>query len=56
MQDLAKRDGSFEHVLNLICAQQMCSKCEAMDNMSVDCEQCGKCAHIFLAGPHRQIY
>ena len=27
-QDLEKHDGSFEHIPNLICAQQMCSKCE----------------------------
>ena len=28
-QDLEKCDGSFEHVRNLICVQQMCSKYEA---------------------------
>ena len=56
MQDLAKHGGSFEHVPNLICAQQICSKCEAVDDMSVDCEQCGKHTHIFLTGPRRQIY
>ena len=38
-QDLQKRDGSFEHVPNLICAQQMSSKCEAVGDLSVDCEQ-----------------
>jgi hypothetical protein len=46
-QDLAKCVGSFEHIPNLICTQQMCSKCEAVDDMSVDCEQCGKRTHIF---------
>ena len=46
-QDLEKRDGSFEHVPNLICAQQICSKCEAVDDLSVDCEQCGKRVHTF---------
>jgi hypothetical protein len=46
-QDLEKRDRSFEHVPNLICAQQMCSKCIAMTNMNVDCEQCGKGIHVF---------
>jgi len=33
------------------CAQQMCSKCEAMDDMSADCEQCGKHIHAFRQGP-----
>jgi len=53
-QDLEKCDGSFEHIPNLICAQQMCSKCESVDDLSV-CEQCGKRTHV-LAGPCRQIY
>ena len=46
-QDLEKRDGPFEHVPNHICAQQMCCKCEAMDDLSVDCERCGKRIHVF---------
>jgi len=50
-QDLEKRDGSFVHVPNLICAQQMCSKCEALDDLSVDCEQCGKRIHTFWKDP-----
>ena len=36
-QDLERHDGSLVHVPNLICAQQMCSKCEAVDDMNVDC-------------------
>jgi hypothetical protein len=50
-QDHEKRDGSFEHVPNLICAQQMCSKCVTMDDMNVDCEQCGSRAHVFWQVP-----
>ena len=46
-QNLEKRDGSFEHVPNLICAQQMCCKCEAVDDLSFDCERCGKRVHVF---------
>jgi hypothetical protein len=46
-QDLQKRDGYFEHVPNLICDQQMCSKCEAVNDVNVDCEQCGKHVHTF---------
>ena len=50
-QDLEKLDGSFEYVPNLICAQQMCSNCEAVDEMSVDCEKCGKRIHVLWQGP-----
>jgi len=46
-QDLEKYDGSFEHNPNLICAQQMCSKCEAVDDLNVDCKQCGKRTQVF---------
>ena len=45
-QDLEKRDGSFEHVPNLICAQQMWFKC-----LSVDCEQSGKRNYVFWQEP-----
>jgi len=34
-QDFQKHDGSFEHFRNIICARQMCSKCEVVDDMSV---------------------
>jgi hypothetical protein len=50
-QDLKKRDGSFEHVPNLICVQQMCCKCEAVEDVNVDCEQCGKRVHSFWQDP-----
>jgi len=49
-QEFEKRYVSFEHIMNLICAQQMCSKCEAMD-LSINCEQCGKRIHVFLEEP-----
>jgi hypothetical protein len=51
-QDLDKRDGSFEHIPNLICAQEMCSKCEAVDDLNVYCEQCGKRIRV-LERPRR---
>ena len=50
-QDLARNDGSFGHIPNLICAQQMCSKCQAMDDMKIDCDQCGKRTHVFWEDP-----
>jgi hypothetical protein len=46
-QNLEKRDGSFEHVPNLKCAQQMCSKCETVNDLSADCERSGKRIHVF---------
>ena len=50
-QDLERCDGSFEYIPNLICAQQMCSNCEAVDDLSFDCEQCGKSTHMFWQDP-----
>jgi hypothetical protein len=50
-QDLARNDGSLGHILNQICAQQMCSKCQAVDDMETDCEQCGKHTHVFWEDP-----
>ena len=35
-QYLEKRDGTFEQVLNLICAKQLCCKCEAVEDVNVD--------------------
>ena len=46
-QDLERCDGPFEHIPNLICAQQVWFKCEAVDDLSVDCEQCGKRTRMF---------
>jgi len=48
-QYFEKHDGSFEYIPNLVCAQQMCTKCEAVDDLSVDCKQCGKRTHMFWA-------
>jgi len=36
---------------NLICAQEMCSKCEFVEHLSVDCKQCGKRIHEFWEEP-----
>jgi hypothetical protein len=45
-QDLEKLDGSFEHVPNLICAQQMCSKCQTVDDLNIDLNS-GKRSQVF---------
>jgi hypothetical protein len=50
-QDLEKHEGSFEHVPKLICAEQMCSQCQASEDLSVDCKQCGKRVHVFRQDP-----
>jgi hypothetical protein len=54
-QDLEMHEGSFEHVPKLICAQQMCSKCETITDMNVNCEQCGKRVHVFSQDPVGKI-
>ena len=35
-EDLEKCDGTFQHVPNLICAQQICSKSQAVDDVNFD--------------------
>ena len=50
-QDLEKCDGCFENVPNLISAQQMCSKYEAVGVLTVNCEKCGKRTHMFWQDP-----
>ena len=39
----------FEHIPNLVYAQQMCSNYEAVDDFSVDFKQRGKRTHLFWA-------
>jgi len=51
-QDFETWDGYFEHVPKLICAQQMCSKCEAVEDLSFDCEQCGKRTDMDAVGKY----
>jgi len=51
-QDFEKHDVSFKHIPNFICAQQMCSKCEAVDYLNDDCKQFGKRTHVFLPEDH----
>ena len=50
-QDLARNDGSFGHIPNLICALQMCSESQALNDMETDCEQCGKRTRVFWEDP-----
>ena len=50
-QDLARNDGSFGHIPKLICAQQKCSKCQGVDDIETDCEQCGKRTNVFWEDP-----
>jgi hypothetical protein len=46
-QYLEKRDRPFEHMRNRICFKQMCSECEAVDDLVVDCEHSVKLIHTF---------
>ena len=47
--NLQKYDGSFEHITNLIYAQKMCHKCEALDELSVDFKPYGKRTQVLCA-------
>jgi hypothetical protein len=46
-QEFQKHYVYFEHIPNLICARQMCYKCEVVDELNVDCKLCGKRTHVF---------
>ena len=50
-QDFEKRDGTFEHVPNLIRAHQMFSKREAIEDINIDCEERGMRVHVFWEEP-----
>jgi len=46
-QNFEKLEGSFELIPNLISGWRMCSKCEVVDDLSVNSKQCGKRTHMF---------
>jgi DNA polymerase III alpha subunit (gram-positive type) len=46
-QDTNRSDRTNEHVPNLVCLQQFCSKCENISDIEQDCIQCGKHIHSF---------
>ena len=50
-QDTKHSDRTTEHVPNLVCLQQFCSKCENISEIEQDCIQCGKRIHSFWDGP-----
>ena len=50
-QNLENREGSFAEIANLIYGKQICSKCETVDDLYVDCEQYGKRVHVFRQDP-----
>jgi hypothetical protein len=50
-QDLENIYLAFEHIPNFTYAQQVCSKCETVDDVNADFEQCGKRVHIFWRDP-----
>ena len=35
------------HVPNLVCMQLFCARCELKEDVSIDCERCGKRKHAF---------
>ena len=47
-QDTKRSDRTNEHVPNLVCLQQFCSKCENTSDIRQDCIQCGIRIHSFL--------
>ena len=50
-QDTKLSDRKKEQVSNLVCLQQICSKCENISDIEQDCIQCGKRTHSFWDDP-----
>ena len=46
-KDTENINGSFELISNLIYVHQMCSICESLNDLRIDCEQWRKLTHIF---------
>ena len=49
-QNKTYSDTAKEHVPNLVCVQQFCARCELMDDVSINCERCGR-RHSFRNDP-----
>jgi len=50
-QDTKYLDSVTVHGPNLVCLQQFCSKCENVQDISIDCEQCWRRKHTFWDAP-----
>ena len=44
-------DKAKEHVPNLVCVQQFCARCDIMDDVSINCERCGRRRHSLWNDP-----
>jgi hypothetical protein len=50
-QDTQYSDTAWLHIPNLVCIQQLCSRCESSDNVDENCTQCGKRKYSFWEDP-----
>ena len=50
-QNTRYSDTAKVHVSNLVCIQQFCSRCESVEDVRHECEQCGKRKHSFWEDP-----
>ena len=50
-QDTRVSDSATQHVPNLVCLLQFCSRCEMQANIDTDCERCGRRRHSFWEYP-----
>ena len=51
MQNMRYSETAKVHVLNMVCIQQFCSRCEDFDDGERDCERCGSRKHAFWDDP-----
>ena len=50
-EDTKFLDSATEHIPNLFCLQQFCSRCEMQPDITVDCERCGQNMYSFYDDP-----
>ena len=50
-QNTRYSDTAKERVLNLVCIQQFCSRCEGIETCERECERCGVRKHAFWEDP-----
>lgn len=53
---LAGETTKFEHKVNLAIAQQTCEVCKINEDVSIDCENCGKREHIFIGENSLELF
>jgi len=55
-QDTKVSDSATLHVPNLVCLQQLCTKCDMLTDINEDCVRCGRRKHSFWNDPIGDLF